>query len=146
MNKLLRSSNDRTLALMRLVLGIIFLGHGGQKALGLWGGYGWSGTMHMFTSGLHIPAFFAACAILAEFAGGLLLLAGFLSRLAALGIAIDMMVAILKVHFRNGLLGGPGGPGYEFPLALLALAILIVFRGGGAMSVDRAIAGDDRES
>jgi putative oxidoreductase len=53
-----------------------------------------------------------------------------------------MMVAILKVHFHNGLLGGPGGQGYEFPLALLALCILIISRGGGAMSVDRAIAKD----
>jgi putative oxidoreductase len=140
---LLRSSNDKTLALMRLVLGIIFLGHGGQKALGLWGGLGWNGTIHLFTTGLHIPAFFAACAILAEFVGSLLLLAGFLSRIAALAVAINMMVAILRVHFHNGLLGGPAGPGYEFPLALLALAILIIFKGGGAMSVDRAIAKDD---
>jgi len=139
----LRSSNDKILALMRLILGIIFLAHGGQKALGLWHGMGWHGTVHMFTTYLHIPAFFAACAILAEFVGGILLLAGFLSRLAALAIAINMMVAILKVHFHNGLLGGPAGQGYEYPLALLALCILIIFKGGGAMSVDRAIAGDE---
>lgn len=96
--------------------------------------------MHVFTTGLHIPAFFSACAILAEFAGGILLLAGFLSRFAALSIAIVMIVAILKVHLHNGLTGGAQGAGYEYPLALLALAILIIFKGGGAMSVDRAIA------
>jgi putative oxidoreductase len=141
--KLLRSSHDTTLALMRLVLGIIFYAHGSQKLLGWFGGLGWHGTMQMFTAYLHIPAFFAACAIFAEFFGGIFLLAGFLSRFAALAIAINMMVAILKVHFRNGLLGGPGGPGYEFPLALLALAILIISRGGGAMSIDRAIAKDE---
>jgi putative oxidoreductase len=141
---LLRSSNDKTLALMRLVLGLIFLGHGGQKALGFWGGYGWHGTIRMFTTGLHIPAFFAGCAILAEFLGGILLLAGFLSRFAALAIAIVMMVAILKVHFHNGLLGGPQGEGYEYPLALLALAVLIIFKGGGAMSIDRALARDSQ--
>lgn len=118
---------------MRLVLGWIFLAHGGQKALGYWGGNGWSATMHVFTTGLHIPAFFSACAILAEFAGGILLLAGFLSRFAALSIAIVMMVAILKVHLHNGLTGGAQGAGYEYPLALLALAILIIFKGGGAM-------------
>jgi putative oxidoreductase len=142
---LLRSSDDKTIALMRLVLGIIFFAHGSQKALGLFGGPGWHGTIHEFGAGLHIPAFFAACAILAEFVGSLLLLAGFLSRIAALGIAIVMVVAILKVQSHNGLLGGPGGEGYEFPLALLALAILIVFKGGGKMSVDRAIVKDDDE-
>lgn len=143
MKSFLRSSNDKILALMRLILGFIFFGHGTQKALGWWGGFGWRGTMHMFTAGMHIPAFFAVCAILAEFLGGILLLAGFLSRLAALGIAINMMVAILRVHLHNGLLGGPHGTGYEFPLALLAMCILIIFKGGGAMSVDRAIAKDN---
>ncbi|HTW46568.1 MAG TPA: DoxX family protein [Acidobacteriaceae bacterium] len=142
MKNLLRSSHDTTIALMRLVLGIIFYAHGSQKLLGSFGGHGWHGTVQMFTTYLHIPPFFAACAILAEFFGGIFLLAGFLSRFAALAIAIDMMVAILKVHFRNGLLGGPGGAGYEFPLALLALAILIISKGGGAMSIDRAIAKD----
>jgi putative oxidoreductase len=141
--KLLRSSNDTILALMRLVLGIIFYGNGAQKLCGWFGGFGWHRTMQMFTGSLHIPAFFSACAIFAEFFGGLFLLAGFFSRFAALAIAIDMMVAILKVHFRNGLLGGPGGEGYEFPLALLALAILIISRGGGAMSIDRAIAKEE---
>jgi putative oxidoreductase len=142
-NSLLRSSNDKTLALMRLILSFIFLAHGSQMALGWWGGYGWHATIGMFTSQLHIPAFFAGCAILAEFVGGLMLLAGLLSRLAALALAIVMMVAILKVHLHNGLLGGPGGAGYEYPLAVLALCILIIFKGGGAMSLDRAIAGDD---
>jgi putative oxidoreductase len=127
---------------MRLILGIVFYAHGSQKMLGWFHGEGFHGTMHMFTAYLHIPAFFAFCAICAEFFGGIFLLAGFLSRFAALAIAIDMMVAILKVHFHNGLLGGPAGEGYQYPLALLALAILIISKGGGAMSVDRAIAGD----
>jgi putative oxidoreductase len=139
---LLRSSHDTTLALMRLVLGIIFYAHGSQKMLGWFGGAGYHSTVSEFTTYLHIPAFLAGCAIFAEFLGGLFLLAGFLSRFAALAVAIVMMVAILRVHFHNGLLGGPGGQGYEFPLALLALCILIISRGGGAMSVDRAIAKD----
>jgi putative oxidoreductase len=145
--KFLRSSNDYTLALMRLALGIIFLFHGGQKAMGWFGGNGWNGTMHMFTTGMGFPAFFAACAILAEFVGGILLIIGFLSRLAALAIAINMMVAILKVHLHNGLLGaGPGRPGFELPLALLALCILIIMKGGGALSIDRLFARDTTEA
>ncbi|HEX4006088.1 MAG TPA: DoxX family protein [Acidobacteriaceae bacterium] len=143
MNKLLMSSNDKILALMRLVLGLIFFGHGTQKALGWWGGFGWHGTIAAFGTYLHIPGFLAVCAILAEFLGSLLLLAGFLSRLAALAIAVVMMVAILKVQLHNGLLGTPGAQGYEFPLALLALCILIIFKGGGAMSIDRALARSD---
>ena len=145
MKKFLRSSNDVTIALMRLVLGIIFLVHGGQKAMGWFGGYGWNGTMHMFTDVMHFPAFFAACAILAEFVGGILLFIGFLSRLAALAIGINMMVAILKVHLHNGLIGGPGHPGYELPLALLALCILIIMKGGGAVSGDRFFARESSE-
>ena len=145
MKKFLRSSNDVTIAFMRLVLGIIFLGHGGQKAMGWFGGHGWNGTMQMFTGVMHFPAFFAVCAILAEFVGGILLIIGFLSRLAALAIAINMMVAILKVHLHNGLLGGPQGPGFEYPLALLAICILIIMKGGGALSIDRLLAGDMTE-
>jgi putative oxidoreductase len=128
---------------MRLVLGIIFYGHGSQMMLGSFGGAGFHGTVTEFGAYLHIPAFLAGCAICAEFFGGIFLLAGFLSRFAALGIAIVMMVAILKVHFHNGLLGGAGGQGYEYPLALLALCVLIISKGGGAMSIDRAIAKDD---
>lgn len=145
MNKFLRSSNDLTIALMRLILGIIFLGHGGQKAMGWFGGHGWNATMQVFTGMMHFQAFFAACAILAEFVGGILLIIGFLSRLAALAIAINMMVAILKVHLHNGLLGGPQGAGFEYPLALLALCILIIMKGGGALSIDRLIAGDSAD-
>lgn len=145
MKKFLRSSNDVTIALMRLVLGIIFLGHGGQKAMGWFSGHGWNATMQVFTGMMHFPAFFAACAILAEFVGGILLIIGFLSRLAALAIAINMMVAILKVHLHNGLLGGAQGPGFEYPLALLALCVLIIMKGGGALSIDRLIARDSAE-
>lgn len=140
MKKFLRSSNDVTIALMRLVLGVVFFAHGSQKAMGWFGGYGWNATMHMFTDMMHIPAFFAACAILAEFVGGILLIIGLFSRLAALGIAIVMMVAILKVHLHNGLLGSPQGAGFEHPLVCLALAILIVMKGGGALSLDRLFA------
>ena len=140
MKKFLRSSNDVTIALMRLVLGIVFFAHGSQKAMGWFGGYGWNGTMRAFTGMLHIPAFFAACAILAEFVGGILLIVGLFSRLAALGIAIVMMVAILKVHLHNGLLGTPQAPGFEHPLVCLALAALIIMKGGGALSLDRLLA------
>lgn len=143
MKSLLSTSGDPLLLVLRLVLGAIFFAHGSQKALGWFGGAGFHGTMHSFTAGLHIPAFFAVLAIVAEFAGGLGLLLGLLSRIAAFGIAVVMLVAIFKVHLANGLLGRPGHAGYEFPLALLAIAFLILVRGAGPLSVDRALSREE---
>lgn len=136
---MLSTSRDPLLLLLRLILGAIFFGHGAQKALGWFGGSGYHATMHAFTAGMHIPAFFAFLAIAAEFAGSLGLIAGFLTRVAAFGISIVMLVAIFKVHLGNGLLGSPGHAGYEFPLALLGIAVLLLVRGAGALSVDRAL-------
>jgi putative oxidoreductase len=130
MKKLLATSNDMTLTLMRLVLGVLFFAHGAQKMLGWFGGFGFSATMSMFTSALHIPAPFAFLAIAAEFFGGLGLILGLLARVAALGIAVNMVVAIFMVHLQ----------GVEYHLLALALAIPIVIRGAGAFSADGALA------
>jgi uncharacterized protein (DUF302 family) len=94
MNRLLGTSNDGILTLLRLVLGVVFFLHGAQKVLGWFGGFGFSGTMQAFTGMMHIPAPFAFLAIMAEFLGGIGLLVGFLARVAALGIAVNMCVAI----------------------------------------------------
>lgn len=140
MKKLFATSADPTIALMRIILAIEFFPHGAQKALGWYGGAGFHGTMHMFTAFMHIPAFFAFCAILAEFAGSILMFAGFLTRVAAFGQVVVMLVAIFKVQLHNGLLGTAHGAGYSFTLALLALAFLILVKGAGAVSIDRLIA------
>src|SRR6202008_2007102 len=100
--KLLSTSDDWTLTLLRLFLGVIFFAHGAQKALGWFGGYGFSGTMGFFTSMLHIPAPFAFLAICAEFLGGIGLVLGLLGRVAAFGITVNMLVAILMVHSQFG--------------------------------------------
>jgi putative oxidoreductase len=144
MRKLLVTVNDNTLSLMRLVLGVVFFLHGSQKMLGWFGGFGFSGTMNFFTSQLHVPAVFALLAICAAFFGGLGLIVGFLARIAAFCIAVNMLVAILLVHFPNGLFmnwyGNQKGEGYEYHLLALALAIPIIIRGAGAFSVDGALA------
>lgn len=137
MKSLLATSQDPTLALMRLFLAIIFFAHGSQKALGWFHGYGFQGTMHFFTAVLHIPPFFAVLAILAEFAGSILLFFGLFARIAALGILVNMFVAIFKVHLPHGFFNPMG---YEFPLALIALAFLILIKGAGGFSIDGAIA------
>src|SRR5215467_12073169 len=96
--KLTSTENSTAITILRLVLGVVFFAHGAQKALGWFGGYGFSGTMGFFTGTMHIPAVFAFLAIAAEFLGGLGLILGFLTRVSAFGIAVNMLVAIAAVH------------------------------------------------
>ncbi len=144
--KLLTTSDDASLAFMRIMLGIVFFAHGAQKVLGWFGGYGFSGTMGFFTTQMHIPPVFAFLAICAEFFGSLGLIFGFLTRIAAFGIAVNMIVAVLMVHIHVGFFvnwfGNQKGEGFEYHLLALALAIPIMIRGAGAVSVDRALSGN----
>ncbi len=144
MRKLLSTPNDFTLTIVRLVLGIVFFAHGAQKMLGWFGGYGFQGTMGFFThSG--IPAPLAFLAICAEFFGGLGLIVGLLSRIAAFGIMVNMLVAIATVHRFNGFFmnwfGNQKGEGYEYHLLAIALCLVVMIKGAGALSLDRALAG-----
>jgi putative oxidoreductase len=140
--KLLHTNNDPVLTVVRVVLGVVFFAHGSQKMLGWFGGYGFSGTMGFFEHN-GIPAVFAFLAIAAEFFGGIGLLLGLLSRVAAFGITCNMLVAIATVHARNGLFmnwaGTQKGEGFEFHLLALALTFLIMVRGAGAFSLDRLL-------
>jgi putative oxidoreductase len=130
-------------AILRLILGIVFFAHGAQKMLGWFGGYGFHGTMGFFTGTLHIPAPFAVLAIMAEFLGGLGLIVGLLTRVAAFGIGVNMLVAIVAVHAANGFFlnwsGTQKGEGFEYHLLVLAIVAYLMIRGAGALSVDRAL-------
>jgi putative oxidoreductase len=141
--KLLVTSDDWTLTLLRLFLGVIFFAHGAQKALGWFGGYGFSGTMGFFTGMLHIPAPFAFLAICAEFLGGIGLILGLLGRVAAFGITVNMLVAILMVHSQFGFFmnwsGQQKGEGFEYHLLAIVVAIVLMVRGSGGFSMDRAL-------
>jgi putative oxidoreductase len=143
--KILQTPNDVVFTILRLVLGIVFFAHGAQKMLGWFGGYGFKGTMDFFTQTAHIPAVFAFLAIAAEFFGGLGLIVGLLTRIAAFGITVNMLVAIFAVHLPNGLFmnwtGQQKGEGFEYHLLALAITVALMIRGGGAFSVDRAISG-----
>lgn len=129
------------LVFLRLGLATIFIAHGGQKLFGLFGGAGLAATLQGFQDNLGIPAPLTFLAIIAEFFGGLGILAGFLTRLAALGISCVMIVAMVKVHGPNGFFldwyCSGGGHGIEFNLALLAMALTLLFSGPGQASVDR---------
>lgn len=117
--------------------------HGAQKMLGWFGGPGFSGTMGFFTEQMGIPALFAFLAIMAEFAGALGLITGLLSRVAALGIASVMTVAILTGHLANGFFmnwyGNQKGEGFEYHLLALGLAFVVMIQGSGALSLDRKL-------
>jgi putative oxidoreductase len=141
--KLLATDDSTATTILRTVPGVIFFAHGAQKLLGWFGGYGYSGTMGFFTGTLHIPAPLAFLAIAAEFFGGLGLIAGFLTRIAAFGIAVNMLVAIATVHAPFGFFmnwsGTQKGEGFEYHLLVLAATAFLMIRGAGAYSVDRAI-------
>ena len=142
--KLFATDGDIATAILRLVLGVVFFAHGAQKMLGWFGGYGFSGTMGFFTGTMHIPVPLAFLAIAAEFFGGLGLILGFLTRIAAFGIAVNMVVAIATVHgpfeFFMNWSGGQKGEGFEYHLLVLAITAFLMIRGAGAFSIDRAIA------
>jgi putative oxidoreductase len=140
--KLIGTSNDSTQAMLRVMLGLIFFAHGAQKMLGWFGGYGFTGTMGFFEQ-MGIPAAFAFLAIAAEFFGGLGLLLGFLGRIAAFGVMVNMVVAVLLVHRHFGFFmnwaGSQKGEGFEFHLLAIAMLLAVLVKGSGAFSVDRLL-------
>jgi putative oxidoreductase len=123
---------------LRIPVGLILFAHGGQKLFGLFGGYGLAGTGQWMDSvGIHPGMLMALLAGSAEFFGGLALLFGLLVRPAAAVVAFTMVVAILGVHLSHGLFMANNG--YEYALALLAVAVALVFSGAGRASADAAL-------
>jgi len=143
---LLKTDNSAAPLLARFALGAVMFPHGAQKVLGWFGGHGFEGTMGFFTGTLHIPAVFAFLAIAAEFAGSLGLIAGFRSRLSALGIGATMAVAIFMGHAGNGFFmnwsGAQKGEGFEYHLLAIGLALVVLVAGGGKASIDGLLARD----
>ena len=126
---------DTGLLILRLVLGVVFVGHGAQKLFGWFGGGGLKGTTGWIGSmGIRPAWFWAFMASISEFGGGVLLLLGFLNPLGSLGVTAAMLMAIAKVHWTKGFWSAKGG--YEFPLINLAAALAIGFIGAGAFSLD----------
>jgi putative oxidoreductase len=144
LHPLLKTDDSLSTLLLRLTLGVVFFPHGAQKVLGWFGGYGFAGTMGFFTGTLHIPAFFAFLAIAAEFAGAIGLILGLFTRVAAFGIAVNMVVAVAMAHKAFGFFmnwtGQQKGEGYEYHLLVIGIALALMLRGGGKASVDGALA------
>jgi putative oxidoreductase len=143
LKKLLQTNEDVSALILRLTLGIVFFPHGAQKALGWFGGYGLSATLAAFTDKMHIPFIFALLCVIAEFLGAIALIIGFFTRLAALGIAIVMLVAIYMVHAQNGFFmnwyGSQKGEGIEYHLLAIGIAIALIIKGAGSFSIDKKI-------
>jgi putative oxidoreductase len=115
---------------MRVVLGVIMVAHGYTKIIPTGALYTFS---HMVFTRMHLPLWLGYVAAFTEFFGGMLLIAGLFTRVAAFMTAIDMAVAILKVHLHGGLLG-PNS--FALPLALLSIALMLVFTGCGWLGLD----------
>ena len=115
------------LLVLRLVLGTIMIAHGYSKVFG-----GFS-HVHDMVQHLGFPGWMAYLLAGTEFFGGILMIAGLLTRFVAVAMLIDMSVAIWKIHWHNGL-KGPGG--FEFPMSVAAIAFSLIFFGAGPIALD----------
>jgi putative oxidoreductase len=142
LKRLTSTSNDVSLTISRVVLGVVFFAHGAQKMLGWFGGYGFHATMGFFEH-MGMPAAVALLIICTEFFGGLGLIVGLLTRIAALGIGVEMIGAIFLVHLPNGFFmnwfGTQKGEGFEYHLLTIAMAAALLLRGAGAFSADYSL-------
>ena len=139
--RLLSTTDSYSWLILRVALGIVMLGHGLQKAFGLFGGFGWNNTIGYFTGTVGLPAWLGALVILIESLGAVLLIIGFAGRINAALMIIVMAGAFFADHLPNGFFmnwfGNHKGEGYEFDILFWAIALIIVINGSGRFSVDR---------
>jgi putative oxidoreductase len=143
LRRLLATDTSLAPVVLRATLALVMFPHGAQKALGWFGGYGWTGTMGFLTEQIGMPSPFAAGVILLEFLGPLMLLAGFGTRLVALGFVGIMLGAITTVHAQHGFFmnwnGSQQGEGFEFHLLVIGSALSLAFTGAGRWSADNSL-------
>ncbi|HKU21255.1 MAG TPA: DoxX family protein [Terriglobales bacterium] len=114
---------------MRIALGAVMIVHGYPKVTGIHG-------VEKFFSSVGLPWWSAYLSAGAEFFGGILIIAGLLTRFFGLALLIDMIVAIDKVHWKNGLTGEGN---YQLPMTLAALSLALIFFGAGPIALDAVI-------
>lgn len=134
---------DGSSLVLRLTLAGVLLPHGLQQSLGLFGGYGFSGTLGYYTHGVGLPYWLALTVIAVLNLGPLLLLAGLGTRLAALACGLFLAGAMLTAHLPNGFFmnwyGTQHGEGFEYHLLGMGLALALILQGGGRYALDRIL-------
>jgi putative oxidoreductase len=148
MKKFLVGSNENLtnwgILILRVAIGIVMFAHGSQKVLGIWGGKGLDTTVTMMSGMLGIPPFLVYLSAFTEFLGGLGLLLGVLTRFFGIAVIINMLVAVLAVHLKNGFFAPMG---FEYPGTLACIALAITIAGPGRYSLDHIIfSGKDTDS
>jgi putative oxidoreductase len=136
LKSLMRTEAGWGIAILRVVTGIIFIGHGAPK-------FGWVGERNLAgTTGMleniGVPLPQVSAAVLASFEtfGGALLVIGLLTRVWSAGLAFAMLLAVTLVHLPNGMFGEGG---YQWALLLMASALALLFEGAGRASLDRKL-------
>lgn len=142
-NKIFKTNNDWTGLVTRLTIGLVLFPHGAQKMLGLFGGYGFNGTMDFFTNTMHLPWIIAFLIIIIEFFGSLSLIIGLASRIWSAAIIVFFIGIIFTVHIDNGFfmnwLGNQKGEGYEYDLLVIGLSLATLINGSGKYSIDERL-------
>ena len=142
LRKLMQTDENAGMFIVRLTLGIVMFPHGAQKLLGWFGGAGFAGTLKGMT-GMGLPAALVILIIAVELLGSLSLILGFLGRLSALGFIGLMLGAIFMVHLPNGFfmnwMGSQKGEGIEYHILVIGIALAILVKGSGSLSVDRSM-------
>lgn len=126
------------LLIIRIVVGLLLIGHGSQKLFGWFGGHGFAGTVGFLKSqGFKPAAFWTLLGSLGEVGGGVLFVLGLLTPLGAVALFASMLMAVIKMHWKAGLWAQKGG--YEYPLVLGLVALAVGIVGGGSYSIDALI-------
>lgn len=121
--------------LLRIMSGLILFVGGAGKVLGWFGGMGMNATLDIFKTNLHLSAFWIYLSCYTEFIGGLLIIIGLFTRIAAFALFINMLVATLFVGFKNFFMGGAA-----YPCLLMIIFLAIVLSGPMAFSIDAVLA------
>ena len=151
LRKIISTNADYGTLIARVTVGAILVPHGFQHALGLLGGYGFSGTLQWMTGTLGFPAPLAAIAIVTELIAPFALIVGLGGRVAAAGV-VGLMTGAAMSHaqfgfFMNWFGALPSGTeGFEYHLLAIGLAAAIVVNGSGAFSIDRLLLRDRQDA
>lgn len=147
MKRILATKDEWAGLVARLTIGIVILPHGLQKLFGMFGGYGFEGTMGFLTNTVHLPWIIAFTVIVIESVGAMSLIVGFASRIWAALMIVLMIGAVNVAHLSNGFFmnwsGMQKGEGFEYHLLVIGLSIVTLIIGGGRYSIDEQIAKKD---